>query len=234
MAVEESGRVLIEVCVTSGEDAALASRAGADRIELCNCLSVGGLTPDPSLVTRAAGASGLPVLAIVRPRPGGFVYTHSEIDSIVADCGRMIDAGASGIVTGALTRSMEVDMDAIGRFRRATKGLPLVFHRAFDQCLDLPGSLESLVEAGVDRVLTSAGARVAPEGAGWLAELQRLSAGRIEILPGGGVRPWNVVDLLVRTKCRQVHGSFSRQRPGGEPILEPEQVRMTRRLLDGI
>jgi copper homeostasis protein len=226
--------VLIEVCVVSSADAAKASEAGADRIELCKCLSAGGLTPEPAEVAGAVESSRLPVMAIVRPRTGGFVYSGAELDSMTADCRRMIDAGASGIVIGALTRSMEIDIEAVERFRREVRGLPLVFHRAFDLCLDLPGSLENLVRAGVDRVLTSAGARAAHEGAGWLAELQRLSAGRIEILPGGGVRPWNVVDLLTKTRCRQVHGSFSRPVPGGEPVLEPEQVRMTRRLLDGM
>jgi copper homeostasis protein len=141
----------------------------------------------------------------VRPREGDFFYSADEIDAMCATIALAVDAGASGIVTGALTRDSRVDRDAMQKLIAAARSMPVTFHRAFDEVGDGREALELLINLGVARVLTSGAAPSASEGVHAIAELVRQSQDRIGIVAGGNVRVHNVGRILDITRVRQVH-----------------------------
>lgn len=195
----------IEAVADSAADAAAAQRAGADRIELGCAPELGGLTPGVGALRAAKAACTLPVVVLVRPRAGGFCYAASEIDAMASDIAALAAAGADGIVTGCLTEDGAVDIAALARLIAAAGDLPVVFHRAFDTVADPLSALETLVDRGVARVLTSGGAATALDGAERLSALCERAGGRIEILVAGGVRASNALEIARRTGCDQLH-----------------------------
>ena len=210
-------RAMLEVCVEDlhGIDAAIAG--GADRIELCAALAVGGLTPPASLIRAAAAASkasGLPVHLLARPREGSFVYTPREQALIADDIRTAAEAGLAGIVIGALDADHRLDLPALAAWVAhakalgAARGRPLslTLHRAFDLCRDMPETLESAVTVGFDRILTSGGAPKAVDGVATLAALHRQAEGRIIVLAGSGVSP-ETLPAILATGVREVHAS---------------------------
>ena len=201
--------VLIEACVEDAACATAAEEGGAGRIELCASLDQGGLTPDDALVAACLQRVSLPVLVMVRARPGAFVLEQGELGSAVARVHHVVGLGASGIVFGALTKQGVVDEGAVAAVVAAA-GVPVTFHRAFDEILDQSAALERLVQLGVSRVLTSGGAASAGEGADRLAALVRQAAGRIGVVVGGSVRAHNAAGLVARTGAAELHSRTSR------------------------
>lgn len=198
---------LLEVCVDDPAGLAQAIAGGADRIELCAALAVSGLTPSPGLIAQAARAP-VPVCAMIRPRPGGFLYTTEELQTALADIAAVRAAGLAGIVTGATLADGRMDIDTLSRLRDAAGGLDLVIHRAFDTAPDLEEALEQIIALGACRVLTAGGTHAAAEGAATIGRLARQAAGRITILAGGGVLPENAA-LLLRAGADELHSSCS-------------------------
>lgn len=203
--VESSAQVLLEVCVQSPADCAAAARGGADRVELCQAIELGGLTPSPGVIATCCGANSLPVIVLTRPRPGDFVYTAAEIDAVTRDLEHLRGAGVQGAALGALTSKGDVDLRALDTWVAAGEGLELVFHRAFDSCRAPLDAIELLAEHGIRRVLTSGGAATAAEGAENLTAWIQSAGDRLEILPGGSIRADNVAQLVSRTGAEQVH-----------------------------
>jgi len=199
---------LVEAAVESLEEALSAQRAGCSRIELCANLSEGGTTPDPGLIARTVRECRIPIFVMIRPRAGDFVYSPAEIDFMLNQIGVARSSGAAGIVTGALDAHDEIDGRTVARLLLATQPLPLTFHRAFDRCANLPQALDELTGIGVNRVLTSGGARTAAEGAGNLAQMVQRSRGRIAILAGGKIRADNVAELVSNTGVSEVHSRY--------------------------
>lgn len=197
--------VIVEVCVGSVDDALAAAEAGAARLELCGALELGGLTPSIGLVEAVLGEVDLPVVVMLRPRAGGFVYTHSEHATTLRDAERLLDAGAAGVVFGPLTSDARVDRRRTAELVEAAAGAQAVFHRALDFTAAPLDELETLIDLGVTRVLTTGGPPTAIEGAAVLKAMVDRAAGRIEVLPGGGVRPEHAAELLAATGCRQLH-----------------------------
>ncbi len=202
----ELSRVCAEVCIESAADARAAAAAGADRVELCGDLSVGGVTPAPAEL-RATREAGLPVAAMLRPRGGGFVYDEAELRRMEEDAPRLAEAGAAALVFGALTADGRVDLRAVDRLVAAAAGLDLVFHRAFDEVADRAAALEQLVERGFARVLTSGGAPEVVAGTPALRELVEQAGERIVVMPGGGVRAANLAAVLRGCGAREIHFS---------------------------
>ncbi|MFG6081897.1 copper homeostasis protein CutC [Paracoccus litorisediminis] len=198
-------RPLLEVCVDDPAGLAAAIAGGADRIELCAALAVSGLTPAPGLIAQAA-ESPIPVCAMIRPRPGGFIYSPEELDAAFHDIKAVKAAGLAGIVTGATLPDGRLDLDTLARLRDAADGLELVIHRAFDLGPDLEESLEQAIELGVCRILTAGGTRAAPEGIETLSRLAAQAGDRITILAGGGVLPENAGRLLA-AGVHELHAS---------------------------
>lgn len=197
--------VLVEACVTTVREAVASAAAGALRLELCIDLEEGGLTPPPDLVREVVRAAPVPVFAMVRPRPGDFVYSRREIDRALRDVAAMREVGAAGIVTGALRTDGSVDADALHRLVGAAGPVPVTFHRAFDAVADPAGALEALVDAGVRRVLTSGGSDSAIHGTDALAGLVQRARGRIAVMAGGQVRAGHVLELVAGTGVAEVH-----------------------------
>jgi copper homeostasis protein len=198
-------RIVVEICCENLADAVAAEAAGADRLELAQALELGGLTPSPGLALVVGARVTMPFVAMVRPRGGDFVHADGEINVMERDAVLLLEAGASGIVFGCLTEDGRIAERACARLIAAAGDAETVFHRAFDRVKDPLDALETLIALGVSRVLTSGGAKTALEGADRIRALVERADGRIEILPGGGIREENVEQVVRRTGCTQVH-----------------------------
>ncbi|WP_223690168.1 copper homeostasis protein CutC [Leifsonia poae] len=185
--------VAVEIAVQDPAGVRIALDAGVDRVELCSALGIGGLTPSAGLLAaavaraRAADRSNF-VHMLVRPRGGGFVYASDEVDVMIADIRGARASGAGGVVVGALDRSGAIDVDTTARLIEAADGMEFTFHRAMDAAADPLDALETLIELGVRRILTSGGAARSIDGVGMLTALAAQAAGRIQVMAGGGVR----------------------------------------------
>lgn len=199
-------RMVYEACCASAEDVLLAERAGADRVELNSCLLLGGLTPSLGMM-EAARRAKIPIIAMVRPREGGFCYTETEFGAMCRDAEALLGAGADGIAFGCLLPDGRVNERRCRELMGMIGNKQSVFHRAFDITPDWRQALACLMGLGVTRVLTSGQAPSAPEGAETLKEMMEYAGGRIEILPGGGIRPENAAELAKKTGCRQFHAT---------------------------
>lgn len=209
-------KILIEVCVDSVESAMIAEQAGADRIELNSALEVGGLTPSIGSLIQIKSRVKIPVICMVRCRPGNFIYSEVEYQTIVADAEKFIQAGADGLAFGFQERDGNINLKRTKNLVSICGECTAVFHRAFDCVPDQDSGLEQLIEAGVARVLTSGGKATASAGATKLRHLIQQASGRIEILPGSGINPTNAKQLVEQTGCNQLHGSFAGLR--AEPL----------------
>lgn len=201
--------MLLEICVADPASIAEAAAGGADRLELCSALELGGLTPSAGLIDRAV-ATGLPVHVLIRPRAGGFVLESGEAELMIADIGQALSRGAAGVVVGTLLPDGRLDRDAMARFRDATRDAVIVLHRAIDLSPDPVAAVEEACALGYDKVLSSGGAASALEGAATLARMVEAARGRLSIVAGAGVRPDTLAALLAATGVREVHGSASR------------------------
>lgn len=199
--------MILEVCCGSVGDVWEAARAGADRVELNSALFLGGLTPSLGAMELSRQAS-IPIMAMVRPREGGFCYSEEEFQTMLLDARRLLDAGADGIVFGFLRPDGTVDEERCRAMLEVIGEKESVFSRAMDVTPDWRSALDQLIGLGVTRVLTSGQAASAPAGADTIRAMRDRAAGRIQILPGCGVRPDNAAALLAATGCDQIHGSF--------------------------
>lgn len=208
-------RTTLEICIDSVAGAEAAIAGGADRIELCGALSVGGLTPSAGLVAEVvplARRAGVRVHAMVRPRPGDFAYDAGEVATAISEGKALVLAGVDGLVFGA-GQGGSLDHDVLeswtGAMRAARADIDLTLHRAVDLLVDPVAAVEPAVALGFDRILTSGGATRAVEGADVIRAMCERAAGRIVVMPGSGVRPDNVVSLLAQTGAGEVHASAS-------------------------
>ena len=212
----------------------------------------GGLTPTLGTLLEAQARTTIPIVCMTRPRAGAFHYSEAEAATLVRDAGLLAAHGASGIVFGFLTEACVVDAERTRRLVEAVRPCPTVFHRAFNLTADPLRALDTLIEAGVSRVLTSGRERTALEGAELIRALIERADGRIEVLPGGGIRAGNVRDVVARTGATAIHcGPFTphtdrstRANPRlsfADPGLAPDQfmvadrnaLRAIRAALDG-
>ena len=175
---------LIEGCVDSYASCAAACRGGADRLELCANLAIGGTTPSPSLFRQVRRDFPVPVNVLIRPRFGDFLYSAQELEEMEEDIRRFRDMGANGVVIGALTPEGDLDAQVLNRLMDCAQGMDVTLHRAFDMTRDPLAALEEAVRLGMRTVLTSGQARSAAEGCQVLGEVFRRAAGRIHIMAG--------------------------------------------------
>ena len=200
--------ILLEVCVDDIAGLEAAIEGGADRIELCSALEVGGLTPSAGLMS-AAARSPVPCYAMIRPRAGNFVYSPREIELMTHDIYFAASAGLGGIVLGASLPDGRLDSEVLGILSNAVGSMPRTLHRAFDLVPDMREAIDLAVDFGFERILTSGRAKVASEGIDDLAEAIRFAGKRISIMPGSGVNLSTVDGLLSKLKVREVHSSCS-------------------------
>ena len=206
-------RSVLEVCVDSTASALAAKRGGADRLELCADLIVGGTTPSLALVWQVKAETGLPVRALLRPRFGDFCYDSYELAQMEQLAAELVEAGADGIVTGVLTPEGALDADAMRPIYAAARkaaeeaGHPVActLHRAFDVCCDPFAALEASKQLGLATILTSGQAASAPQGAALLRQLVEAAGQEVEILVGAGVSAANIPALAAQTGARAFH-----------------------------
>jgi copper homeostasis protein len=202
-------KILLEISVESVEAAAAAERGGADRVELCSNLSVGGLTPDLALLRAVRQQIQIPIFVMIRPRGGDFVYSPAEFAQMKKSIAEARDAGASGLVFGILKANCTADVDRTRELVEFTQPLPVTFHRAFDAYQDLSRALEDVVRSGVSRILTSGGAASAPEGATNIAALVATASERVTVVPGAGINAGNILQLATATRAQEFHSGLS-------------------------
>ena len=205
---------LLEICVDSPESLAAAVAGGADRIELCSALELGGLTPSAALLAQSL-RSGCPTHMMIRPRAGGFVLADAEVALMLDEIRRAVTAGVAGVVVGALRPDRTLDRDALARFRDATRDAVIVLHRAIDLVPDPLAAVREAVALGYDKILSSGGAPTAAEGAATLRQMVATAGGRLSIIAGSGINPQNAARIVRDTGVREVHGSASQ--PGPAP-----------------
>jgi copper homeostasis protein len=214
-------RILVEVCLDSVESAIAAREGGADRIELCADLASGGITPSVGTIHEVRAVCALPLHVLIRPRPGDFVYSPSEIRVIERDIDTAKRAGADGIVIGILTREGDVDRERMLALIARARPLHVTFNRAFDVARDPLAALEDVIGVGADALLTSGQAPSAEEGQKLIAELVRRSAGRIAIMAGAGLTPANATRIVEATGIQALHigSGVSREIESDSPLF---------------
>jgi copper homeostasis protein len=201
-------KYLLEISVESTEAALAAERGGADRIELCGNLSAGGVTP-----SAVRGQLRIPIFAMIRPRPGDFVYSAAEFAAMKNDIDAAKKFGMNSVVLGILESDHHVDVARTQELVELARPLPTTFHRAFDASADLRQALEDVIRTGATRILTSGGALRALEGAVLLSELVAAAQSRIHIVPGAGINASNIARVAQQTCAREFHSGLSTALP---------------------
>ena len=185
---EYSKETILEVCVDSVESAVNAERGGADRLELCSDLIVGGISPSLSLFELVREKVNIPVHVLLRPRFGDFLYSKEELEILIRQAKLFHKAGADNLVIGCLTKEGRLDMDFNARIIEASGTTPVNLHRAFDMCRDMDEALEDAKHLGIVSILTSGGCSSALKGLDTLNRLKQ-NSGNIDIMAGAGITP---------------------------------------------
>jgi len=204
---------LLEICVESRDEARAAARGGADRIELCENLPIGGVTPSAELMRAARAEIHIEIFAMIRPRGGDFFYSAEEFAEMARDIAQARNCGMDGAVFGLLRADRRVDIERTRALVELARPLPVTFHRAFDDTPDLRAALEDVVASGTARILTSGGMPSAEQGVSIISELVAAAGKRIGILAGGGINAANLEQVLQGTRAREFHSGLSSTLP---------------------
>lgn len=209
---------LLEICIDSPESAIKAEKAGADRLELCENLIQGGVTPSPGKIDAVINAVNIPVRVLIRPRAGDFHYSKGELEIIAEDIKFCAGSKCEGIAVGALNADSEIDENLLAHWKSISEDKKLVFHRAFDLTKNPPRACQKLIHSGFDTILTSGRQNTALEGVKSLNALQRESGSSINILAGGGVRSSNISGIYEKTGITHFHSSAKVLIEGGMSV----------------
>jgi copper homeostasis protein len=198
---------LIEICAANIQSALAAQAGGASRIELCSGLEGGGITPSAGLIRAAVRLLDIPVCVLIRPREGNFVFSQTEIDLMIDDIHFCRDNGAAGVVVGALTDTNDLDIAALKAMKAAAGAMEFVLHRAFDFVDDVKAALETAIQLGFCRILSSGQNASAWEGRKVLQNLVQIAENRITIMPGSGIHDGNIASIQAATGATEFHFS---------------------------
>ena len=199
--------ILKEACVGSFQEARSADKLGADRIELCDNLAVGGTTPSFGTIKMAKESLRAPIFPIIRPRGGDFIFNQEEIQIMETDIEACWSLNIEGVVIGVLNPDRTINESAVKRLVEKAKTMNISFHMAFDEIEDKKAAIDKLIELGISRVLTKGGPGRAIDNMVALKELIDYADGRIHILAGGSVTRENYMDIVKATGVREVHGT---------------------------
>ncbi|GAK98294.1 cytoplasmic copper homeostasis protein CutC [Nonlabens tegetincola] len=198
--------MLLEICAANYQSAINAQKAGAHRIELCSELAVGGITPSFGLLKKVIADLNIPVMVLIRPRSGDFVYSKAEFEIMKQDIQLCKELGAAGIVSGVLTSDFKVDIKRTSELIELSRPLPFTFHRAFDHVENPQQALIDLINLGAHRILSSGQQASAFEGISLLMELQQQAGDELIIMPGGGINASNS-DAFAKANFKEIHAS---------------------------
>ncbi|CAM1363013.1 copper homeostasis protein CutC [Tenacibaculum xiamenense] len=201
--------MLLEICANSYQSAINAQNAGANRIELCSELSLGGITPSYGLIKQVIENISIPVFILIRPRSGNFIYTDTEFEIIKKDIEFCKKVGCSGIVTGVLSENGNIDIKRTKALFELAKPLDFTFHRAFDCVANPEDSIKALKEIGVKRILSSGLKPTAIEGIELLIKLKEIGGKNLNIMPGSGVNHSNI-SIFKKKGFTEIHTSASK------------------------
>ena len=207
-------KFLLEICVDSFESARRASEAGADRLELCGDLLVGGVSPSPFLIEQVVSRIGTPVNVLLRPRFGDFCFTGEEKEILLREVAFCAEAGVNGVVIGALTPDGDLDVPFLSQCMAAAGDLEVTLHRCFDVCRDGFEAIETACDLGIQTILTSGQMATAPKGLENLKAFRRFAADRIHLMAGSGVSASNIPMLHREAGICHFHLSGKRSEPG--------------------
>ena len=226
----EKNKRILEICVDSCCNALTAQSAGAHRIEFCADLPEGGTTPSPAQIEIAQKQLHIQLYVIIRPRGGDFLYNETEFEIMKSDihfCGK---TGCDGVVIGMLHPDGTIDKERNGELIQIAHryAMGVTFHRAFDRCADWFQALETIIELGCERILTSGGYDTAIEGAEVIRKLIEKAGERIIIMPGSGITPENAAGLIQKTGAKELHGTFRSRFPSSmqyrnEKLSRPDE-----------
>lgn len=238
-------RILLEVCVDDAAGIAASATGGADRIELCAALALGGLTPSTGLMMLAA-ESPLPAMAMIRPRAGDFIWSGAEVRAMQAEIAAVRDFGLAGVVIGASLADGQLDGETLAALVAAAQGLDITLHRAIDLTPDVSAAMATCAALGIRRVLSSGGAQSALQGMDRLRAMA-IATPEVTVMPGGGVSAENIHQFAERLQLAEVHASCSAPLPAASPLVaafgfqppgargtDVEKVRALRAALDQI
>jgi len=197
------------VCANSYESALNAQKAGADRIELCSELAVGGITPSHGMIQKVLEELSIKVNVLIRPRSGDFTFSKTEFDIMKRDILFCKKLGCNGIVSGVLNSDKTVDVKRTKELVELAKPLSFTFHRAFDWVKSPLTEIEKLIEIEVDRILTSGQENAAIKGIQLLTKLQNIANGKLVILPGGGINSSNALEFK-KGGFKEIHFSATK------------------------
>lgn len=238
-------KITVEICVGDLESALAAERGGADRVELCDHLEVGGTTPGAGTIAEACRRLAIPAHVLIRPRGGDFVHSEAEIAAMRYEIKLARELGAAGVVIGLLKPDATIDRELTAELADLARPLSVTFHKAFDQSPELEQSLDTLIALGVDRVLTSGGRPTALEGMEALKRLVEQSRGRIAILAGGRLSLEHLHTIVTGAGINEVHlgsaastilaGSMTAApRDGSEATWTGVNARRVRAIMDSV
>jgi copper homeostasis protein len=197
--------MICEICVDSVAGVRAARDAGAQRVELCADLLEGGITPSLGMIRQARTVAGVDLNVMIRPRGGDFLFNDDELASLHSDIETAKTEGANGVVIGLLTTAGEIDVGRTRDLVALARPLSVTFHRAFDVTAEPFGALETLIDLGLDRVLTSGQEPSVLEGLPLIVELMKRAGDRIVIMPGGGITARNVERIVAAARPREIH-----------------------------
>lgn len=201
------GNRFLECCCTDVAEAREAQAGGARRVELCEDLPCGGVTPSRDNIEATLRVVNIPVNVLIRARGGNFVYDEAEVRTMIESVRICRELGVNGVVVGALRKDGSIDTETVRRLMAEAEGLQVTFHRAFDECADPFKALEDIIVLGCDRLLTAGHAANVNDGEKTLRKLNEKADGRIIILAGSGVRPANIARLESETGVSEFHSS---------------------------
>ncbi len=200
-------RVRLEICVDSVESSLAAEAGGADRIELCSALFEGGLTPSAGLLKVVRERVKIPIAAMIRPRGGDFCVSADEFATMEHDLHVAKELGADVIVFGLLNPDGTIDRERTAKLAQLARPLPVTFHRAFDMARDPWEAFRTLLDLGIERLLTSGQEKTPLEGIDLIAELVERAGDKMIVMPGGGVTERNLQKILTRSRAKEIHSS---------------------------
>ena len=207
-------KYLLEICVDSFESARRAAENGADRLELCGDLLVGGVSPSPFLIEQVVQRIKTPVNVLLRPRFGDFCFTDEEKEVLLREIAFCANAGVNGVVIGALTPEGDLDVPFLAQCMATAGDLEVTLHRCFDVCRDGFEALETACDLGIQTILTSGQMATAPKGMENLKALRKFAADRIHLMAGSGVSAANIPTLHEKTGICHFHLSAKQNEPG--------------------
>jgi len=198
--------MVIEVCVENINEALRAESLGANRVELCENLKIGGTTPSAGTIAVAKKLLNIPIMVLIRPRGGNFIYSNNEIEIMKHDIEVCRKIGVDGVVIGALTKEHTIDMELINDLIRIARPLEVTFNKAIDKTFSILEEFKNLMQLDIDRVLTSGGAKTAVDGMDIINEMVSIANGKVKVISAGKIHNSDLPELQKLLKTDEYHG----------------------------